>query len=125
MLNYLYYKLYRSFSKTPLRDIPEFVTPIYFAILISMNLISISAFFAKLDMLPFPFPNSMQVQIFGLIVMVSTMLYYRKARYEPIIKKYSKESDKKRIRGNIIVAIYVVLSFLLFISVGFFKPGKL
>ena len=40
-------------------------------------------------------------------------------------KKYSQESEKERIRGNIIVALYVSISFLSIFVVTFFIPGKL
>jgi membrane protein implicated in regulation of membrane protease activity len=125
MFNYLYYKLYQASLKSSLRDIPEFLAPVFLGGLVSANILVISAFLAKLDVLPFLFSNKAQGGVFALIIIVLAMFYYRKVRYRLIIKKYSQENDKERIRGNVIVAIYVALSFLLIFAVAFFKPGKL
>jgi hypothetical protein len=125
MFNYLYYKLYQASLKSSLRDIPEFLAPVFLGGLVSANILVISAFLAKLDVLPFLFSNKAQGGVFALIIIVLAMFYYRKERYRLIIKKYSQENDKERIRGNVIVAIYVALSFLLIFAVAFFKPGKL
>lgn len=53
------------------------------------------------------------------------MVYYNKVRYKQILTKYSQESEKERIKGNIIVALYVIISFLLIFLVAFFRPEKL
>ena len=125
MFNYLYYKLYRASLKSSLRDIPEFLAPVFLGGLVSANILVISAFLAKLDVLPFLFSSKEKGGAFALVIIVLAMFYYRKERYRSIIKKYSQENDKERIRGNVIVAIYVTLSFLLIFAVAFFKPGKL
>ena len=81
--------------------------------------------FTKLDIIPFLFSSNEQGGLFALIVIVSAMCYYRKARYKSILKKYSQENNKERVKGNLFVANYVVLSFLSIFAVAFFKPGKL
>lgn len=125
MLNYLYYKLYQASLKSSLRDIPDFMTAVSFGGLISANILVISAFLAKIDLMPFLFSSKEQAGGFAFVAIVLTMLYYRKERYRPIIKKYSQENDKERIQGNVIVAIYVAFSFLSIFAVAFFRPGKL
>jgi len=125
MFNYLYYKLYQASLKSSLRDIPEFLAPVFLGGLVSANILVISAFLAKIDVIPFLFSSKEKGGAFSLALIVLAMFYYRKERYRPIIKKYSQENDKERIRGNVIVAIYVALSFLLIFAVAFFKPGKL
>lgn len=59
------------------------------------------------------------------MVIVLKVLYYRKECYQPILKKYSQEGENERVRGNIIVAVYVAISFLSIFAVAFFRPGKL
>jgi hypothetical protein len=125
MFNYLYYKLYQVSLKSSFRDIPEFFAPVFLGGLVSANILVISAFLAKINVMPFLFQNKEQGGLFALAVIVLAMFYYRKKRYRPIIKKYLQENDKKRIRGNVIVAFYVALSFFLIFAVAFFKPGKL
>ncbi len=126
MFNYLYYKLYRAALKSSLRGTPEFVASVFVGGIISANILVISAFLAKLDVLPFIFSDKNQGGLFGFICIVLTCIYFlTKKRYKLIIKKYSQENDKERVRGNIIVAIYVALSFLLIFAVAFFRPGKL
>lgn len=124
MLNYLYYKLYQASLRSSLRDIPEFLAPVFLGGLVSANVLVISAFLAKLDVAPFLFANSKQGGIFALVLIILLMLYYRKERYKAILKKYSQENEKQRIRGNILVALYVAISFLSIFAVAFFRPGK-
>lgn len=125
MFNYLYYKLYQASLKSSLSDIPEFLTPMFLGGLISANTLVLSALLAKLNVLPFLFANRTQGGIFAFVLIVITMFFYRKARYQPILKKYSNESEKERIRGNIMVAIYVAISFLSIFAIAFFRLGKL
>jgi hypothetical protein len=125
MINYLYYKLYQATLKSSLAEIPEFLAPIFLGGLICNNFIMLNAFMSKLDLIPFLFANKVQASIFSIITIILIMLYYKKERYQPILKKYSKESEKERIKGNIIVAVYVTISFLSIFAVAFFRAGKL
>lgn len=125
MFNYLYYKLYQASLKSSLRDIPEFMAAVLFGGLLSANALVISAFIAKIDILPFLFSNEEHAGIFALVLIVLTLLYYRKERSKSVLKKYSQENEKERIRGNTIVAIYVAISFLSIFAIAFFKPGEL
>ena len=123
MINYLYYKLYQASLKSSLHDIPGFLAPLFLGGLISVNIVVISAFLAKMDLMPFLFANHIQGGIFAIMVIVLTGIYYRNKRYKSILKKYSKEGNKERIRGNVIVAVYVLISFASIFAVAFFRPG--
>lgn len=125
MVNYLYYKLYQASLRSSLGNIPGFLASVFLGGVISVNIIVISAFLAKIELLPFLFSNKQQGGGFTLILIVLTMIYYGKKRIRAIIKKYSQESNKQRIQGNIIVSIYIAISFLLIFAVAFFKSGKL
>ena len=126
MIKYLYYKLYRASLKSSLHETAEFTATIFLGCLITINIIVISAFLAKIDVLPFLFSSKEQGALFCFTSIVLTNIYFlRKKRYKTIVKQYAQETDKKRIQGNIIVGIYVVVSFLLMFAVALFKPGKL
>jgi hypothetical protein len=53
--------------------------------------------------------------ILGLIITSPYRKYKKKVE---ILRKYYNESEKSRIRGNIIVALYVILSFVIFFLVA-------
>lgn len=125
MIDYLYYKLYQASLKSSLNDIPAFLASIFLGGLISVNVLVISAYLSKIDVLPFLFSDSRQASIFCFCLVILLMLIYSKKRYRKIVKKYSKEDEKQRIRGNIAVAVYVAISFLSIFAVAFFKPGKI
>ena len=125
MLHYLYYKLYQASLKSSLKDIPEFMTTVSFGGLISINFVLINMFFSKLSVVPFLFSNSEEGGIFAFFVIAMTMIYFNKKRIQLILDKYSKESNRQRKRGNIFVAVYVGISFLLLFIVPLFKPGEL
>jgi hypothetical protein len=58
-------------------------------------------------------------------MVIFAFYYLAKGRYKRIIEKYTDEPNAQRIRGNVIVALYVSISFIAIFAVAFFKPGYL
>ena len=125
MFHYLYYKLYQASLRSSLYEIPRIMTAVSFGVLVDLNVLVISAFLAKIDVLPFLFSSPIQGSFFAIGSIILTGLYFYKKRIELILNKYSQENNRARIKGNIIVSIYVAISFLAVIVVAFFRPGKL
>ncbi len=125
MFNYLYYKLYQATLKGSLKDVPQFITPFYFAALISVNILVINAFLAKVGVMAYFFLNKKLAIVLVLLLVGIAYIYYNKSRTDALIEKYIKESNSKRIKGNIIVSMYIAISFLSIFAVAFFRPGKL
>lgn len=125
MLDYLYYKLYRAVLKGSLRDIPQFMTPVFFGGLISINFLVINAFLSKIGVVPYFFVSKKLTAAFAITFIVLAMMYYRKEKRELVFEKYSHEVNSERVKGNIIVIVYVVASFLAIFAIAFFRPGKL
>jgi len=125
MFHYLYYKLYQASLKSSLKDIPEFMTAVSFGGLININIMVLHILLSKFNITSYMFSNSTEVGVFALISIALSMLYYNKKRIKLILEKYSQESNKQRIRGNLFVAVYVGISFLLVFLVPLFKPGEL
>ncbi len=124
MFHYLYYKLYQATLKGSLNDIAEYTSSIYFGALISLNIFVIVGFLGKLELMSFPFSNKYEVGILMVICILFSLIYFLyKKRYKIIAEKYLKEDRKKRVRGNIIVSVYVVISFLAIFAVAFFRPN--
>jgi|SRR5690554_4028050 len=124
MFHYLYYKLYQASPKSSLNDMPRFMTAVSFGGLIAVNIFVIAGFLAKLDLLPF-YTNKHQAGLSVVTCIILTTFYFHSKRTESILKKYSQESNRERIKGNIIVSIYVAISFLSIFAVAFFRLGKL
>jgi len=120
MLNYLYYKLYRASLKSSLKDIPEFMTAVSFGGLININIMILNILLSKLNITSYIFSNSTEVGVFAFTSIALSMLYFNKKRIKWILEKYSQESNKQRIRGNVFVTIYVGISFLLIFLVPLF-----
>ncbi len=126
LFDYLYYKLYRATLHGSLRDIAAFATTCYFSLLIFLNIFVAGVFLRKVDFLPFFLHNKVQVVIFiCLFIALNYFLFVHSGRYKQIIKHYEHESESNRKTGNLIVWIYVLISFLLIFVVAFYKPGKL
>ncbi len=125
MFEYLYYKLYQAVLKGSLRDIPRIITPIFLGCVISVNLLVINALLAKLDVITFFFTNKKYAGVLAAVLIALAILYYRDKKADYVLEKYSQENRSERIRGNIIVSVYVAISFLAIFAVAFFKPGKL
>lgn len=125
MFHYLYYKLYQASLRSSLRDIPEFMTAVSFGVLIIINFLTLNALLTKLNITPYIFSNSTPIKIFPFLIIGLTLVYYNKKRRNEILKKYSQEDNRTRIKGNIIITIYVIISILLMFIVPLFKPGEI
>ena len=126
LFDYLYYKLYRAHLKGSLNDIAEFAALVLFCLLIFENFFVLSAFLRKVDLLPLFFTDKRQVIIcFIVLLSCCSFLFLYKKRYKKIIIKFEQETEVQRRKGNLIVSLYVIISFLLIFAVAFYKPGKI
>ena len=126
ILDYLYYKIYRATLIGSLKDIAEFVTPLYLAGLIGLNLLVLGTFLRKINLLPVFFQSKKQVIVFMICLFaISLTLFLYRKRYKKIITKYRRENEQERKKGNLFVWIYVIISFLLIFIAAFYRPGKL
>ena len=123
MINYLYYKLYRSYSKKNLGSTPEFLSAGVLTCLLFINLLVVNAFLAKFNFIPFLISSSVQGGIYIMILLLIILFIFRTNRRDAIIKKYSQESQTESARGNILVIVYVILTILMIFVVAFFRPG--
>jgi len=125
MFNYLYYKLYQAALKSSLKNIPNIVASAWFGALIGINIIVINGFLAKINLGHFPFTNPKLGAILVAILIGFSMLFFNENKRAAILKEYTKESNKERIKGNALTAVYVIFPFLLIFVVAFFRPGKI
>lgn len=126
MLHYLYYKLYQASLKGSLSDIAKYAASIYFGGLIASNIFVILAFLKKSGVLSFFYTNKYQAAFSAIICIIVSCIYFlHNKRYRIIIDKYSREGNKSRVVGNVIISIYVAVSFLLIFAAGLYKSGKL
>ncbi len=98
---------------------------IYFGGLISINLLVIYLFLVKLNVFPYLFTDVKQGGFFTALMIAFAILYYNKNKSAAILNKYSSESEKERKSDNLIVVVYIGISFLLIFVVAFFRPQKL
>jgi magnesium-transporting ATPase (P-type) len=125
-MDYLYYKLYKASKRSSLSEISEFLACVFLGGLFSVNILVLNAWLAKLDVIPFIFPNAKLGGMFALfLILVVCIIYLRRNRYKIILRKYSNESDREKLLGNIFMWIYVLFSFLAIFIIAFYKPGKL
>ena len=125
-LDYLYYKLYKATLIGSLKNIAEWAAMFYFSGLIFLNLLVAGAFLRKVDILPIFFTGKVQVIAFIIVLFIGAyFLFLHKKRYKIIIAKYEKESEPERKKGNLIIWLYIIISFLIFFVVALYKPGKL
>ena len=93
--------------------------------LLFFHILSLNAFFSKLNFGPFLFTNKFYSFALMLIFLASFLMYYKKSKRDLIFCKYSKETRRECKQGNIAVISYICLTILVFFAVGFFRPGYL
>ena|SRR5690606_26414030 len=122
MLHYLYYKFYRAAERSSLADIAAFAAAVWLAISICMNVLAIQVLLAKLDLWKVIFFKEIGWVMLTCIG-ISVVYFFYKKRYLKILNHYTCESEESRKRGNLLMWIYVIVTFLLVFPVAFFKPG--
>jgi hypothetical protein len=124
MIDYLYYRVYKYYDKKSLNNMPSFFAVLFSGGLIGLNILVFLIFLAKINLLPFLFSNK-SAGILSLICALISFVYYKKSRREIVFQKYSTETNAQRIKGTIIIFIYILLSIGSIFIVAFFKPGYL
>ncbi|MDR1349024.1 MAG: hypothetical protein LBJ63_11485 [Prevotellaceae bacterium] len=105
LLDYLWYKTYKSKLYNRGQSMPFVLA----ANLYTIGFLIFGGFF-------FSFSSSILIIILSFAL---TCPYERnKKKQIKVIRKYYNESEKSRIRGNIIVALYVILSFVVLFLVA-------
>jgi hypothetical protein len=119
ILRFLYYRLYSALLKTNLKDVAEHVAAFYLVGLLCTNLIVI------LNQLGFSPVGSMSFKEYALILfiplyLVIYILFVYKKRFLDIVERYKDETKHQRVRGNLVLLAYVVITFC---AVFFFRKS--
>lgn len=120
-MRYLYYKVWQNFKKTPTNDMPAtnamfFIAICQFAnifiihLLLSVNSLASMKFGSRREIYAFTVPMS-------LIVFIFDYLYLYRNR-DKIYEKYKDESNKHKLIGNLLLALYIIISFALVFYFG-------
>ena len=125
VLDYLYYKFYRAGLRSSLKEMPAFVAAVTFGGVIGINILVVSLLIAGLKIAPLIIPSKYWAGGINIAIAILAGIYYSGERRQKVIDKYSKETEKLRKRGNLLVKIYVVVSFLSIYAVAFIGPSKL
>ncbi|MDR2009710.1 MAG: hypothetical protein LBQ22_04435 [Bacteroidales bacterium] len=110
-IDYLWYKTYKS--KLYNRDQSM-------GFVLGANLYTIGFLIFGMD--AFSFGSAILIVILSWLL---TRPYRRYKKQVKVIRKYYNESEKSRIRGNIIVAVYFILSFAAPFIIAWIKNGFL
>ena len=81
--------------------------------------------FLSIYLLMFGYLNTFTYILAGIFGLILSTPYQNKKNGMKILRRYIRESKETRIRGNAIVAIYVILSFAMPYIIIAFKNGRL
>jgi hypothetical protein len=94
-------------------------------LLVSLNIFTISGLLAKLDIIPFIYPNNIICGIASVVLVLIFTFYYQGKRGEKVIKKYSHWNKKERIQGTWVTILYIVITLAVGVAGSLYKPGYL
>jgi ABC-type Fe3+ transport system permease subunit len=122
-IDYLYYKFYKVSKITSVSDIPHYTAAMFSSGILAINIITINAYLRKMEVTSFFFKSKDHREILLLIFFCLLLILLRRKHNKEVVAKYSLESEKERIKGSRYVGLYILLSFLCFFFVIFFRPG--
>ncbi len=125
IFDYLYFKINQAVLRSSLKDVSTYIVPVYMGGIFALNILVLSAFLAKINVAPFLFHSTIVSVIFVIAMMICLIAIYNKSKRNLVLQRFNNESKTHRERGNTIVILYVILSFLSIFFIAFFKAGKL
>ena len=120
-MKYLYFKLWQTFKKIPTNDMPAtnamiFISMCHFAnifiinLILSLNSFASMKFNLKSEIYAFTVPMC-------LLIYVLNYLCLYKDR-DKVFEKYKDESKRQKFIGNILLVLYIAISFGLVFYLG-------
>lgn len=121
LMKYLFYKFYKVIKIIDTDNIPEWTTTFLLTILEILNLAVlvelINSYVFKLPIVQL-IENKLTLPFVCIILFVPNYyLFIKNKKYLLIEERFTKESPKRKILGNIMLTIYLLLSILLFLLV--------
>lgn len=122
-MKYLYYKLWQQFKRVKTNDMPATNAMIFLSIWQFLNLflicILIKQHFSSELKLMFKLKNEIYLIagfFYSILILINYFFLYKKR--ERIFVKYKNETTKQNKLGNIILLIYILVSFALVFYFG-------
>jgi len=120
-MKYLYYKLWQTFKKIPTNDMPATNAMIFLCMCHAANFITIHLILATYSIIPLNFNSKIEIYsfsilLFSVITLLDYLFLYRNR--EKLYEKYKDESKRQKLTGNILLILYIVVSFALVFYFG-------
>src|ERR1035437_4130587 len=122
---YIYYRIWDMHSRGEERSFAAYLAVITISILLWLNLFSFIGLLRKIDLIPVFFNKAGSIALMVLIIIGDYFLFKYKKKYEKIIQMFKDESKNDRLKGALLVLLYVLLSVIVFVLVALYKPGKI
>ncbi|MDD3174682.1 MAG: hypothetical protein PHF63_13650 [Herbinix sp.] len=113
ILRYSFYRFYHFMKSVGNTDVAEYYAFILMSVLISLNafsLISIVYIVSDVKISIGQGSKLLTVSFFFGLLILFYLFFIRESKHLEIIKKYEKETTKKKIIGNAIVISYILIS---------------
>ena len=114
-MQYIYYRIILNFSKVRSNDMPEFTCMLFLTMLEFFNIQSVYLFLLGSGLTLIPSKELFFIYAFssGVSILVFNLFFLFK-RNRIIKKKYQDSNEENKIRNNIFVIGYIVISFVIY-----------
>ncbi|WP_431427158.1 hypothetical protein ACRASQ_14315 [Bacteroides hominis] len=124
MIDYLYYRIYRLWLHSSVAEGAVFIAVIFFAVLLSVNVLTVWGVLVQYDVLTSPSDNEYYILEGSLIALLGGRYFLRK-RYKKVIDRYEDENNVQRKAGAWILTLYIVSTFTFLIIEALWRHGKI
>ncbi len=120
----IFYTLYRWANKFNFWDTPQLSALYFLALFLTFNILSIYVY-VKLMLGYSPrlleFNKIVYVILFAFIAIIINLVFVRNKKYLAIASDYEGNANFRNSKASIITIIYIIVTILLFLSLGFYK----
>jgi len=120
-MEYLYYKLWQQFTKIKTNDMPATNAMIFMTLLQFLNLSLLYILFSYYSIIESEVMTKNEIYItsgamYSILTLLNYLILYQ--RRDKIYKKYQLENKKQKFLGNILLALYIIGTFVLIFYFG-------
>jgi hypothetical protein len=125
VLYYLYYRLFEMHSRGEEISLGAFLSVITTSFMFWLNIFTLAGFLNKINVLPIFFNKDSWIIFMIVLFVVDYFFFMHKKKFEEIILMFKNESKREKIKGGLLVLLYILLSVAAFVIMVLYKPGQL
>ena len=125
MIDYLFYRSYRLWLCSSIAEAAVFMAILQFSVMLSINALTVWGILIQYGIAGACLSDIQFYILEGSLIVLLGSRFLFKKRYKKVIDKYDNENKVQRKVGAWILAIYMAMTFIVFLIEALYRQGKI